>query len=176
MIKSNFFITTIIILCSLLFVQCNCSKDATKAKQAELSNANFANETIYYNSFTAGTPQGGVGYEVHFENLVVPENMKLNKIYFAGQTGDIYATSNGYSARTKQMRTDQGDVIMSSEVNEETVNTVPNAVEAFPFPLTESQVGVQYTDNGMVKYTIMNSVLQREPIYYPSAPPKKDNQ
>ncbi|TVZ52732.1 hypothetical protein [Dokdonia sp. Hel_I_53] len=176
MMTSKIYITAFSIICALVCIQCNSTESAAKKQKVELSSPNFVNETIYFNSYTAGTKEGGTGYEIHLENFDLPENVKLNKVYFAGQSGDVYPTSIGYSARTKEMSTGKEDVIMSSDVNKEAANNVPSTTVKFPFPLTESQAGIQYTENGVVKYTIMNSVLQREPIYYPSAPPKEQNQ
>lgn len=155
---------------SLLTTQCASTKNKDVAQKVVLSQPDFANKTVYFNTFTAGVEGGGTGYEIHFEQFQLPETMTLQQVYFSNRTGKAQKTKNGYVARVLKQET---DVIMSSDVKEEASNTPPIT---FPFTINEGQLGVQYLDNGIFKYALMDNVLQREPIYYPSAPPKTSKQ
>ena len=168
MYKSLMLLVTI--ASSLLTTQCASTKDKNTAQKIELSQPDFSTETVYFNTFTAGKEGGDVGYEIYFEQSDLPETMILQEVYFSNRTGKAVKTGNGYVARVLKTKT---DVIMSSDVKEEAANTPPLT---FPFTINNGQIGVQYLDDGVVKYTVMSNVLQREPIYYPSTPPKAEKQ
>ena len=155
---------------SLLTTQCASTKDKNTAQKIELSQPDFSTETVYFNTFTAGKEGGDVGYEIYFEQSDLPETMILQEVYFSNRTGKVIKTENGYKARILKTKT---DIIMSSDVKQEAVNTPPHT---FPFTINSGQLGVQYLDDGVVKYTVMNNLLRIEPIYYPSTPPKAEKQ
>ncbi len=155
---------------SLLATQCASTKDKEIAQKVVLSQPDFATQTVYFNTYTAGIEGGATGYEIHFEQFELPETIILQQIYFSNHTGKAIKTKNGYVARVLKAET---DVIMSSDLKQEAANTPP---PIFPFTIKSGQLGIQYLDDGVFKYALMSNVLQREPIYYPSAPPKGNKQ
>lgn len=158
---------------SFLTTQCASTKNKDASQEAELSQPEFVTKTAYFNTFTPSRKGGRTGYEIHFEQFELPETMMLQQVYFSGHTGKVIKTKNGYIARVLKIDT---DVIMSSDPKEEAANTPPILNGSFPFTIDQGQLGVQYIDNGVVKYALMDNILQREPIYYPSAPSKAEKQ
>ena len=52
-----------------LLTQCASVKDKTVNQEGNLSQPDFAQETIYFNTYAAGVKGGGTGYEIHFEQF-----------------------------------------------------------------------------------------------------------
>lgn len=159
-----------------LCTQCASVKERVETKEIEQSEVAFAQQTVYFNPYSAGVKGRKSGYELHFENVVVPDNIVLERAYFVNHTGVISKNANGYFARVQKIDNNQKDIVMSSDVNEEAVNTPPQGDVPFPFSLKDGQVGVQYLDKGEMKYTIIKSTSQREPVFYPSTSPKTNQQ
>lgn len=157
---------------SLVTTQCTSTKAA--AQEQELSNPEFATHTVYFNSYTEGKEQGRVGYELHLEQLKLPETLILEAMVFSNHIGSVHKTARGYKARVQKIKVDQ-DVVMSSNPDDEAGNTPPVYEGSFPFSLKEGEVGVKYTDNGVVKYTVMKNILQREPIIMPGSRTKSSD-
>jgi len=168
MYKSLMLLVTI--ASSLLTTQCASTKDKNIAQKIELSQPDFSTKTVYFNTFPTGKEDGEIGYEIHFEQFQLPETMILKEVYFSNHMGKAHKKGNGYIARVLKQET---DVIMSSDIKEEAANTPPIK---FPFNINNGQLGVIYLDDGIYKYALMNNVLQREPIYHPSASPKSSKQ
>ncbi len=173
MIKTLYIVS--LLTFSLVITQCDSTKNTTTnealpQETMELSQPAFASSKVNFNTWIAGMQDGGSGVEIRFE-MSEMEDVVLNRAYFRESAGKVTRSSDGYEAR---FRTDNGreqDIIMSGDVTEEAVNTPPVA-ERFPFPLAKNEIGVSYTENGVLKYTKFTNVEERTEVAYPSAPPR----
>lgn len=157
---------------ALLVTRCGSAPAITNQDTIVLSQPAFAQSPAYFNTYAAGAPGGGSGIEFYLEINELPAGVVLEKVYFRESVGNLKRGSGNYVAR---FRTDQGkdqDLIMSSDPVEEAVNTPPRVAESFPFPITKNEAGLQYKENGVLKYAKITSIKERENVAYPSQKPQ----
>lgn len=162
---------TIIGLSAIAVVATRCGSAPTENDNV-LSHPAFVKSPAYFNTYVAGAPGGGSGVEFYLEIQELPAGITLEKVYFRKSVGKLMRGSGNYVAR---FRTDQGknrDLVMSSNLEEEAVNTPPVVTNTFPFTIDQNEAGLQYRENGTLKYAILTSIEERESIAYPSQRPK----
>lgn len=161
-------------LSSLLYTQCGAVSTSETQETMTLSQPDFASSSAYFNSYIAGTEDGGTGIEFYIEISELPEDVVLEKLYFRESAGKLMRGTSNYVAR---FRTDTGndqDIVMSDNAEEESVNTPQAQKELFPFPLSKNEAGVVYRDQGVLKYAKISNVQEKPSIAYPSQRPRGD--
>ena len=156
---------------SLLLTQCKSTTVSDTQETMILSQPSFASSSAYYNTYVSGMEQGGSGIEFYIDIASLEDGLTLENVYFRESVGKLMRGNDNYVAR---FRTDQGnnqDLVMSSNVEDEAVNTPPVQKNVFPFTLLPSEAGIIYRDNGVLKYAKISNVVEKEEIAYPSQKP-----
>lgn len=150
-----------VLVIALTLVNCK-SKEGVATMNAK-NNEN----TISIQQWSGGAPGSGSGYLIDFEKAFFDE--KPSKVYFKGSWTDKVSIHpdkpNWYRVRLNNQK---GDVVMHSDSSKEVVNEIP-------FP----ENAVRKVDDGDVAvlvgdlWIIVNNVPVKEPLFYPSAPPRQ---
>ena len=164
MLKSLFaFIGCVLI--PLTMTQCGTTKTA-------LQETPFQTAEVYFEQWIAGVQGGGSGIDVYIPITEMSDAIQLQEAFFRGKVAPLtLQTENLYIARFKTDLNNERDITMHADAIEEAVNT-PEVSTSFPFPLTDGEVGISYVMNGVLKYTKLANIIQKESIPRPSAPPR----
>ncbi|WP_290699308.1 hypothetical protein [Lacinutrix sp.] len=150
--------------------------DNTEAEHTQVTQGRgkqtplFIRET-YFQTWIAGKQAGGSGINIYFPMLINQSNYKLEKVYFRGMIGDM---QSGKASHFANLKSNNGDLVMSNDENAEYGNTIPTKQEPFPFKLESNECMISYIDNGKIQYFQVYNIIEKKGDYFPSAPPKKD--
>ena len=133
--------------------------------------------TAYYQHWVAGVQGGGSGINLFIETEgTLKENIQLDSVYFRGMVAKFQVKPNNpslfigrFSLKANQKR----DIIMSSKPKAEYSNELPKLKTEIPFDLKDNECVVSYKEGDKMKYFKIENVVEKQPQYYPSAPPKK---
>ena len=152
------------------FSQCSSAQKLQREAPVKIDNA-------YYQHWVAGVQGGGSGI-----NLFIPtenaslKNILLDSVYFRGNVSRLEVKPNNptlfigrFSTRGNQKK----DVIMSNEPGAEYGNEIPKKTTKVPFELQENECVVSYKEDDETKYFKIQGIIEKQPLHYPSAPPKK---
>lgn len=178
MLKS--IITTVICALPLMLTQCKSNKTAATQVQdieetvqnMEMRNPAFAKAKTTFYKWMAGVQGGGSGITMEFDWNAMPENLVMKDAYFRGMTARIEHGQKGYTANFRSDQNTPKDMIMHSDQEQEAANTPPVKKAKFPVKLTDKQVGIIYEENGQPVFTILNNLIEKPQVAYPSAPPR----
>lgn len=164
MLKSLFaFIGCVLI--PLTMTQCGTTKTA-------LQETPFQTGEVYFEEWIAGVQGGGSGIDVYVPITEMTVAIELQMAFFRGKAAPLTSsTENLYIARFKTDLNNERDITMHADAIEEVVNT-PEVSASFPFPLADDELGVSYIMNGLLTYTKLTKIIQKESIPRPSAPPR----
>lgn len=147
----------------------NCSSIKTKS----FTNiAPFVISAPYYNSWTAGTEQGGSGTDVILPVLNL-RNIMVDSIHFRGQKSKAIRDGNLIIGQFKLTTIKSKDLIMSSNIRDEFQNKLVNKADLSPFILAENECVISYSLQSKRHYHKISDLKKERHIAYPSAPPKK---
>lgn len=127
---------------------------------------------VYYQKWTAGIQSGGSGI-----NLFIPVkdlNIELDSVYFRGNAAKLEVKSGEvifYIGRFKTDFNQPKDIVMSSDPNEEYGNQLDSKATVIPFDLKDDECVISYIKDDKTLYYKISNIQQKEPLYYPSAPP-----
>ena len=133
--------------------------------------------TAYYQHWVAGVQGGGSGINLFIETEgTLKENIQLDSVYFRGMVAKFQVKPNNpslfigrFSLKANQKR----DIIMSSKPKAEYGNESPKKKSKIPFDIKDNECVVSYKEGDKMKYFKIENVVEKQPQYYPSAPPKK---
>lgn len=164
MLKSLFaFIGCVLI--PLTMTQCGSTKTALQAIP-------FQTGEVYFEQWIAGVQGGGSGIDVYVPITEMTDAIELQKAFFREKVAPLtVSTENLYIARFKTDRNNERDITMHADAIEEAVNTL-EVPASFPFPLVEDELGISYIMNGVLTYSKLTNIIQKESIPRPSAPPR----
>jgi len=133
-------------------------------------NPPFKVDFAYAQKWVAGTQQGGSGINLAFTILDMEPDVTIDTVYYLThkvsletkpQSENMYF---GYIAfKAKQ------DMVMSGEGTDEYGNPVPDVGSKHGYELTREQAVLQYKHNGKTYVTMVQGVVQKEQLNYPSA-------
>ena len=127
----------------------------------------------YYQTWVAGVEGGGSGINLYIPITSKPENIKLDSVYFRGKKSAIELSGNNlFVGRFKSIAFQKKDLVMSNEPFGEYGNEVPDIPEKIPFNLKDDECIISFTENNKLKFIKISGIIKKEPIYYPSAPPR----
>lgn len=153
------------ILIPLTMTQCGTTK-------TDLQETPFQTGEVYFEKWVAGVQGGGSGINLFIPISEMPEGIQLDKAFFRSKVAPItMSPENVFIARYQTANNRERDITMHDDAIEETVNT-PEVSESFPFPLKDNEVGITYSMNGVLAYTKLTKIIQKESIPRPSSPPR----
>ncbi len=159
----------LMVLIMISFSQCSSAQKLQKETPIKL-------QTTYYQHWVAGIKGGGSGINIFIltENSEL-KNIQLDSVYFRGKASKLEVKPNNpnlfigrFLLTPKQKR----DVIMSNKPKAEYGNELLKLKEKIPFELKENECVVSYKEESKIKYFKIKNVVEKQPQYYPSAPPK----
>jgi len=114
----------------------------------------------YFQIWNAAIKYGSSGAHLYLPNLESKTSASIQKVYFRGMSGKLEKGRALYTA-----------IITKPKLNDGSPN--PNvSQEEFPFDLRPNECVVSYIENGITKYFLIDSLAEREGVYYPDGPPK----
>jgi hypothetical protein len=164
MLKSLFAIIACVLI-PFTMTQCGTTKIA-------LQETPFQTGEVYFEQWIAGVQGGGSGINVYVPITEISDAIQLQEAVFRGKVAPLTRSIDGlYIARFKTDLNNERDITMHADAIEEVVNT-PEVSTSFPFPLTKDELGIVYTMRGVLKYTKLTKIIQKESIPMPSTPPR----
>jgi hypothetical protein len=147
------------------FSQCSTAQKLQKKAPIEFGVA-------YAQEWVAGVQGGGSGINV----FIPAENnsLELDSMFFRGQKVKIQLIKedNTYVGRFKTSKNQSNDIILSSDMMEESKNKLPKFKTDIPFELNDYECLISYQiDNETLYYKISN-IKMEQPLHFPSTPPK----
>ncbi len=127
-------------------------------------------------AWTGGQEEAGTGLNVQFtiQNLNKKE-IVLKEFFFRGRKTtieDIATDNNGlYIARF--VNTVEKDIVLHKNHKKEAGNEPPKVQQDFPFTLANDEAVISYEENGTLNYYKLKNIVDKFPLYYPSAPPNR---
>lgn len=159
----------LIILATISFSQCSSAQKLQKKAPVKFGE-------VYYQHWVAGIQGGGSGINLFISSEKSSlKNTKLDSVYFRGQGVKLEVKPNNpslYIGRFSKKANQRKDVIMSNKKHAEYGNQAPNLKSVIPFELKENECVVSYKEDDKIKYFKILNVVEKKPLYYPSAPQK----
>ncbi len=128
---------------------------------------------VYAQKWVAGIKGGGSGINVFIP--VTTNNMVLDSIYFRDQITklEFLEDQNSYVGRFKTEWNQPVDIVVSSDMKEESKNTLPIIKQTLPFELKDDECVVSYRSDNKTLYYKISEISILEPVHYPSAPSRQ---
>lgn len=150
----------------------NCSSAQKLQKETP-----FTVDNCYFQKWVAGVKDGGSGSNLFIIlKEEIPDHIKLDSVYFMEKVSKLQVQSDNpkiYVGRFKSEINQKRDVIMSNDPNAEYGNELPFKKQTIPFELGDNECVISYSENNQIKYFKIENVVEKQALYYPSAPPKK---
>lgn len=131
----------------------------------------------YYQSWVAGIQGGGSGINLFIEFEAHPKTkIQFDSIYFKGRASKIEIKPDNVNlliGRFSSSSNQKQDIVMSNEAYGEYGNKPPVKKNAIPFELMDGQCVISYKEKNKIKYFKVDGIKQKQTLYYPSAPQKK---
>ncbi len=152
----------------MLMLMASFSQCSTAQKLQKKAPMNFGD--TYAQKWVAGIKGGGSGI-----NIFIPvdeNNIALDSIYFRDQMVKLKYSENDkmYVGRFKTEFNQPVDMIVSSDMKEESKNTYPIIKQKMPFEMLDNECVVTYSSNDKTMYYKISNISIKEPVHYPSAP------
>ena len=125
---------------------------------------------VYAQKWVAGVKGGGSGI-----NMFIPVNdntVVLDSVYFRNQVAKLEFSKdqNMYIGRFLTEFNQPVDMIVSTDMKEESQNTLPIDTQKTPFELVDDECVVSYQSDDKTMYYKISNISVKEPVHYPSAP------
>jgi len=143
-----------------------CSTAQKLQKEAPLSFGE-----VYAQTWVAGIKGGGSGINVFIP--VEDNSVVLDSMFFRGQKVKMEFNKQVklmYIGRFLTEFNQQKDIILSSDMKEESKNKSPILKEEMPFELNDDECIVSYIKGGKTLYYKISNIKMEQPLHYPSAP------
>jgi hypothetical protein len=127
-------------------------------------------EKPYYQSWIAGIQGGGSGINLYLP--VQNKELKLDSAYFRGMIAKVQSINLGYVSYFKTALNQNEDIIISSELDAEYGNQLPEKKYEFPFILKENECVISFREDNKIKYFKIENLFEMPSQQYPSASPK----
>ncbi|MEM6514887.1 MAG: hypothetical protein AAF688_01800 [Bacteroidota bacterium] len=158
------------ILFSIIMIGMTSCSSAQKLQKK--ASADFGE--VYFQKWSAGVQDGGSGI-----NLFIPikdKSIELDSVFFRGKMAklEIKPTSPMlYIGRFNTAFNQPKDIIVSSDMNAEAKNKLPNRSEKIPFELELNECVVTFKIKGKTQYYKITEIAERQPQNFPGAPLNK---
>ena len=135
------------------------------------TNPPMAHGKVYAQEWTAGVKEGGSGI-----NIFIPIQEKvltLDSMYFRKQIVKLEFNDGDNPMYIGRFKTDVNkaeDIILSSDMSEESKNTLPQTDKDIPFELDDDECVVSYKKGNRTHYYKISNITFKAPLHFPSAP------
>ncbi|MFK7781175.1 hypothetical protein [Psychroserpens sp.] len=149
------------------FSQCSSAQKLEK-------HAPIAIGEVYAQKWAAGTKKGGSGINVYIP--VANNSVVLDSIFFRGQKATLDFVNGNKDVYVGQFYNEENhsqDIILSSDMYEESKNKLPPLIKEAPFELNENECVISYLKNNETLYFKISNIKIKQPLHYPSAPPSR---
>ncbi len=149
------------------FSQCSTAQKLEKKAPDDLGE-------VYAQKWVAGVKGAGSGINVFIP--VKDASVVLDSMFFRGQKVKmefIKGENPLYVGRFKTGLNKQNDIILSSDMYEESKNKLPEINDPIPFELSDDECVISYAKEGKTMYYKISNIKMEQPIHYPSAPPNR---
>ncbi|PID67761.1 MAG: hypothetical protein CR968_05070 [Flavobacteriia bacterium] len=153
------------LLLTVFLVQCKSNQPVFHTQ------APFEYTSIYTQNWVGGQPgNAGVYVTITLKQThgIVPDSM-----YYQGWIAPVEIketpTNTEWTGRFQTVT--RRPVNLSDNHNKPIEQAVPKRID-FPFDLKDDEVVLRYTEQGKAKFFKWSGVVQKEPIFYPSAKPQ----
>lgn len=158
-------IVILVILAS--FSQCSSAQKLQEKPPIEFGET-------YAQKWVAGIRGGGSGINVFIP--VKDTSVTLDSIYFRGQKEQLEfvkrdQTMYMYVGRFLTDLNQPKDIILSSDLKEESKNRLPKVKEKMPFEFNDDECIITYRKENKTMYLKISNIKMVQPLYYPSASP-----
>lgn len=165
--KSLKYISSLVLLLVLMvsFSQCSTAQKLQKEAPVEFGQ-------VYAQKWVSGVQGGGSGINVFIP--VDNNSVAFDSIFFRGQKAKLKFNESGQNLYIGRFRTEfnqKKDIILSSDMSEESKNKLPQLKEELPFELSENECVISYHKNNETLYYKISNIKIKQPLHYPSAPP-----
>ena len=160
----------ILSLIPLLVLMVSFSKCSTAQKLQKKSPIEIG-ET-YAQQWIAGIQGGGSGINVYIP--VEDTSVILDSIYFRGQKEKLEFKGNNQNMYVGRFLTEVNhnkDIILSSNMKEESKNKLPELKEKMPFEFNDNECIVTYLKSGKTMYYKISNIKTKQSLHYPSTSP-----
>lgn len=163
-VKNAFYVVTLL----LLFLNCSTAQKLQKTNPVEFGE-------VYYQQWVAGVKGGGSGVNIYIPIKSNNNHIVLDSVFFREKVSKLEKINESLVVgRFKSSVNQQKDLILSSNPKDEYGNQVEKSVQDFPFELKSNQCVISYIEDFKTKYIMMDNILKKTLLAYPSAPQKKD--
>ena len=165
----------IITLCTFslfLFSFSNCGSSQTN-DYSLTQEPPFSIEDSYFQKWVAGVRGGGSGINVHLSFNTLPENVKIDSIYFRNKVVKAKQVSQDPIQFVGYFKTETNrDVIMDVDAKEEATNVPPKKT---PFQLAENAAVISYSKKGTLQYYKLTNIAEKQMLAYPQSKSPSEN-
>lgn len=148
------------------FSQCSTAQKLEKT-------APFDIKQVYAQKWAAGVQGGGSGINVYIP--VEYNSISLDSMFFRGQKVRLEFIRGEQGLYVGRFLTDSNrnpDIILSSDMKEESKNKLPKFKTDIPFDIDDDECIVTYRKGDKTRYFKISNIKMEQPLHYPSAPPK----
>ncbi|WP_152611371.1 hypothetical protein [Psychroserpens mesophilus] len=162
--RISFLIVMFLLVAS--FSQCSTAQKLQKNPPVELGQ-------VYAQNWVAGIKGGGSGFNVFIP--VKDTSVVLDSIFFRGQKAGLEFNDSGdqtfYVGRFQSDFNQKEDLILSSDMKEESKNKLPTLKDEMPFEFHDDECVITYREGDQTLYYKISNIKMEQPLHYPSAPP-----
>lgn len=159
-------VSSLIVMLVLMasFSQCSTAQKLQKKAPLEFGE-------VYAQKWVAGVKGGGSGV-----NVFVPvknASRDLDSMFFRGQKVKmefLKGENPQYVGRFKTDFNKHKDIILSSDMKEESKNRLPIIKQEIPFELNDNECVISYRKDDKSLYYKISNIKIVEPLHYPNAP------
>jgi len=160
-------ISSLIVMLVLMasFSQCSSAQKLQKKAPIEFGE-------VYAQKWVAGVKGGGSGITIFIP--VEDTSVSLDSVFFRGQKAKLEFINGDQALYVGRFSTNfdqHKDIILSSDMKEESKNRLPKLKEEMPFEFNDDECIVTYRKGDKTMYYKISNIKMEEPLHYPGARP-----
>ncbi|WP_033959625.1 hypothetical protein [Psychroserpens jangbogonensis] len=159
-------ISSLIVMLVLMasFSQCSTAQKLQKKAPIEFGQT-------YAQKWVAGVKGAGSGINVFIP--IEDNSVSLDSMFFRGQKVKLEFIKANQALYVGRFSTDfnqKQDIILSSDMNEESKNKLPKPKVDMPFEFNDDECVITYRKGDQTLYYKISNIKIEQPVHYPSAP------
>ncbi len=144
------------LLCLLLATTLQCSSAKRAHKLPVETEKKIDYTTPYFQAWVVPITIGTDGVHIYIPNLQANKGITIEDVFFRNMIGKLKKGRGLYEATLTRAAPDDR----------------AQAARDFPFDLLNNECVVSYIENGVIKYFLVDKILEREGVYYANGLPK----
>ena len=134
--------------------QCSSTKRAHKLPVEVETTLRYT--TPYFQAWVVPITIGTDGVHIYIPNLQTKKGVIIQDVFFRNMIGKLKKGRALYEATLTRAAPDDR----------------AQAAKTFPFDLLKNECVISYSENGIIKYYLVNKVMERKGVYYENGLPK----